>query len=120
MGRLLADEYEHTSRRDHLVPGTIFVNPNWVPIFVHINGIDTFFDWFGSHSSRIDTAESIAGTHDMFVTVTENFRVSALYTKTFTMQALCPNNDHTQCDGKCYMVNAPLPWSPIGFFRKLP
>ena len=85
MGTWLADEYEHTRRRDHLAPGAIFYDPNWIPLVVHINGADTLVNWVGSHSSRIDGVHLIAGTHDKTVTVVEKNRESALYTKTFTM-----------------------------------
>jgi hypothetical protein len=116
METLLADDYEHTFLRDHLVPGAIFFNPNWIivldtPPHLHFE--------VGSHSSRIDAVHQLAGTHDLTVKVVEKNRVSALYEKTFTMQALCPNNCHLH-SGPCNMANAPLPWSPNGFYRKLP
>jgi len=117
METLVADEYEFTRCRDHLAPGAIFFRPfdpnNWITV------LDNPVFRVSNHSSRIDTVNQIAGTHDKTVTVVEKNRVSALYTKTFTMQALCPNNCHLH-SGPCNMANAPLPWSPIGFFRKLP
>ena len=113
------DDYQPTTIRDHLVPGAIFATTN------SINILNT--GPFVSHSSNIDAVNQIAGTHDLSVNVVEKFRVSALYMKTFTMKALCPNKDsdpmahvHT---GPCSMVfeNAPLPWlSTGGFYRKLP
>ena len=114
------DDYELTFSRDHLVPGTIFATTNTVPIYILMNGSNALYSSFTSHSSRVDTVDQIDGTHDLEVTVVEKFRVSALYEKKFTMTALCPNNDYLQCDGKCNMMNAPLPWSPIGFYRKKP
>jgi hypothetical protein len=126
MGTLLADDYEHTYRHDYLAAGgmfaqgLIFYNPNCIPLVVHINGVNTQVNMVGTHSSKIETVHLLAGTHDLTIKVVEKNRVSALYEKTFTMQALCPNNDHLQCDGTCDMANAPLPWSPSGFYRKLP
>ena len=125
--RTTYDDFVFTRHRDDLVPGTIFVNPDWVPVYVHVNGGNALVDWYGSHSSMVDAVYLNAGTHDLTVTVVEKFRVSALYRKTFTMVAMCPNKyidpmAHTH-SGHCSMMfeNADvLPWSPIGFYREKP
>jgi len=117
----LADDYEKTYRHDHLAPGAIFARPYVPYVWIKVLDIPPNSSFgVSDHSSRIDSVDCIAGTHDLAVSVTEKNRVSALYRKSFTMQALCPNNDHFQCDGKCSMKNAPLPWSPDGFYRVKP
>jgi len=112
----LRDDYELTFRRDHLVPGAIFVriDPLGAPGIHIIDGFPRLYD----HSSKIDAVHQIAGTHDLSVNVVEKNRVSALYMKSFTMIALCPTDDFTH--EFCTMMSAPLPWRPIGFYRKLP
>jgi len=111
----LRDDYEFTRLRDKLVPGAILAVPPAPNQWLNVYGS------FGvsCHSSAIEAVYLIAGTHDLTITVREKNRVSALYQKTFTMQALCPNNDHMH-SGPCNMENANLPWSPIGFYVKKP
>jgi len=119
MTHVLADEYEPTYRRDHLTPGAIFSTKYSTGGFFSV----------GNHSSRIEGVYLIAGTHDLDVSVIEKNRVSALYTKTFRMLALCPDKDndsmaHLHTD-PCDMIledATDLPWLPYGssFYRKLP
>ena len=119
---LLEDEYVPTTHRDHLVPGTIFARPYVYKDWVIISNNPSFK--VGDHSSKVEAVHLLAGTHDLAVTVVEKNRLSALYEKTFTMEALCPDKDtdpmaHTHTD-PCDMANAPLPWKPVGFYRELP
>ena len=103
---LLSDDYEHTNRLDHLVPGAIFANLGSINVLVHINGVNTpvFPSGVQSHSSRIDTVYCTTGP-DRLVRLVEKNRVSALYEKIPLIRAQDPPNDHL-------MEPVDLPWLP--------
>jgi len=109
MGTLVADEYEPRNRfcDNHLVPGAIFFNPNWI----NAAGLLAV----GSHSARIEyvgavqTAQNPPNQQYRWIRVIEKNRVSALYERWFVVTVHPGNPDVVQ--------PIVLPWGTFSHFH---